>query len=92
MNLSELHSINNFIDLFSDPRLKAALIYLREHPKPRDNVNLSDTTAIIRSEGSWQGWFEALEKLEDLKNPSAAQTTLPKSAPYTTNQPTQTNG
>lgn len=87
-SLSDLHGLPKFVDLFDDPRFKAAIAYLREHPRPKGNRSLTDATSIIRSEGAWHGWFEALEELEALKNPpQGKKDNLPKSAPYTTNQP-----
>jgi hypothetical protein len=82
MTLGELHSIRDFAGLFADARLRACLQYLREHPNPKRNTSLSDATSIIRSEGSWHGWFEALAELENLSKPPVDQRLPQRGRPY----------
>lgn len=82
MTLEELHQIKDFPAIFSDPRLKAALQYLRENPNPKSNKTISDATTIIRSEGAWHGWFEALEELERLSRPPVRLPTSERGRPY----------
>lgn len=89
MTKSDLHNIKDFGALFSDPRFKACIMYLREHANPKRNTGLSDATTIIRSEGAWHGWFEALYELEKLAEPPRDIQTPQRGVPYA--QPQHTN-
>lgn len=81
MTLAQLQSVPGFFDLGKDLRFASLLAYLRANPAPRGNKLLvSDATAIIRSEGAWHGWFECLEKCEEVtsKPPIAPPASYPR--------------
>lgn len=82
MTHQKLHELKDFQSLFEDRRFVAAIAYLREHPKPKRNYSLSDATAIIRSEGAWHGWFEALEELENLAQPPRQPSIIQRGQAY----------
>lgn len=89
MTLQELHNTAKFSELFGDPRFRAAIAYLREHPEPKRNHGLVDATSIIRSEGVWHGWFDALEKLEALGKPPVDVPGVTRGRPYVNPQQTE---
>lgn len=82
MTREQLHAIPHFAKLFTDERFVAAMIYMRQHPRPRGNTSVSEPTAIIRSEGAWQSWFECLEQLEKLEEPPKPSVPPKPGKPY----------
>lgn len=86
MTLQDLHSMPDFVNLFTDKRFVAAIQFLREHPDPKNNTG-GDATLIIRSEGSWHGWFGCLEKLEQLSRPPQQPTPTISGQKYVAPQP-----
>jgi len=71
MTLQELQSTPKFFELFSDQRFVNLLNYLREHPGPLEENVPNDASAIIRSEGSWQGWFRVMKRIGEVGRPTS---------------------
>lgn len=59
MTLSHLHQVKEFASLFDDPRLIAAITYLR--------ANFPGKASATGDE--WRGYYQALDNLERLRNP-----------------------
>ena len=91
MTKTDLHALPKFGELFSDPRFKACITYLREHANPKRNSSLSEATSIIRSEGSWHGWFDALYELEKLSEPPRENPPMQRGPAYPAPQPQHAN-
>jgi hypothetical protein len=84
LTIQQLHAIDNFEGLFTDPRFQALLIYLR---KKRPNVGAGEAHHLIRDAGMLEGWMECLEeadKAAHIPNPNS-DTKLP--VPYSTSRP-----
>ena len=81
MTLQKLHEIPKFVELFSDPRFVAAMIYMRENPKALQN-NYVDATMIIKNEGAFNGWFNFAKELEALSQPPLQVAQVEKGRPY----------
>jgi hypothetical protein len=81
MTLQNLHEIPKFVELFSDHRFVAAMIYMREHPEALQNNHI-DATMIIRNEGQWKGWFGFARELEALSKPPVQTAPLERVRPY----------
>jgi len=88
MTLQKLHEIPKFVELFSDPRFVAAMIYMRENPKALQN-NYVDATMIIKNEGAFNGWFNFAKELEALSQPPLQTAPVTRSAPYQPPHPKQ---
>lgn len=63
-----LHSIKDFASLSQDPRFVGLMGYMRKHIPARGS-NVQGPENIIRNEGRFNGWFEALDEMDAVLQP-----------------------
>lgn len=82
MTKALLHNDPQFIKLFEDPRFIGAMIYLRKHIEPKDQV-AQGADQIIYKAGKVEGWLDCLNALERLSEPPKPETPeTQKKPPY----------
>ena len=79
-----LHNTPQFAELFADSRFLSAVMYLRQHIKPRSETVVATDQILLRA-GKVEGWLACLDELESLQHAPAPQ------GPPTTQRPAYTS-